>query len=65
MKIKDCDCGGIPVVDYKINGHNLYTVHCTDCDRKTPLCENLGEAIALWNETYCYEQPSANEMEPV
>ena len=65
MKLRDCDCGGIPQVTYEINDHNDYVVGCTICDNRAPLCENLSEAVSLWNETFCCEAPSAFEMESV
>ena len=64
MKLKDCDCGGIPLVTYNINDDSEYFVKCTVCDNQTPICENLIEAVLLWNLTYCcslttYEMESA------
>ena len=47
MKLKDCDCGGIPQVTYEINDHNDYVVGCTVCDNRTSVCENLSEAVSL------------------
>lgn len=53
MKLKDCDCGGIPQVAYNINDDSEYFVGCTVCDNQTPACESLMEAVLLWNLTYC------------
>jgi hypothetical protein len=65
MKLRDCDCGGIPQVTYEINDHNDYVVGCTVCDNRTSVCENLSEAVSLWNETYYCKAPSSFEMESV
>ena len=53
MKLKDCDCGGIPEVTYNIDGNSESVVVCEACGNQTPVCETLEEAVALWNQTYC------------
>ena len=53
MKLKDCDCGGIPEVAYNINDNAEFAVICTACGNQTPVCGSLREAIILWNKTYC------------
>ena len=65
MKLKDCDCGGIPQVTYKLNDHNDYVVGCTVCGNRTPAGEILRDAVEMWNETYCCDLPLAYEMESV
>ena len=57
MKLQDCDCGGIPEVAYKINEHSDFVISCTGCDNRTPICENLAEAVSLWNQIYCCALP--------
>jgi hypothetical protein len=52
MKLKDCDCGGIPQVTYNINDDSEYFIECTVCDNQTPVCESLMEAVLLWNQIY-------------
>ena len=64
MKLKDCDCGGIPQVAYNINDDSEYFVECTVCDNQTPVCDNLMEAVLLWNQTYCWAL-SPHEAESV
>ena len=64
MKLKDCDCGGIPQVTYNIHGDSEYLIRCTFCDNQTPACENLREAVSLWNRNYCCAL-SPNETESV
>lgn len=64
MKLKDCACGGIPEVTYNIDGNCESVVVCDACGNKTPVCETLEEAVALWNKAYCciltpYEMESA------
>jgi len=63
MKLQDCDCGGIAQVTYKINEHNDFEVGCIVCGNRTPTCENLMEAVLLWNQIYCCALPSY-ETEP-
>ena len=63
MKLKDCDCGGIPHVTYKIDGELEFIVICETCGNQTPICENLKEAITLWNLIYFRAFPS-HEMQP-
>jgi hypothetical protein len=62
MKLKDCDCGGVPQVTYIFNDNIEFVVGCTVCGNQTPTCENLREAVDLWNKTYCCALPSY-EME--
>jgi len=64
MKLKDCACGGIPKVTYRLNDKIEFRVGCTACDNRTPVCRNLREAVILWNQTYwcdlhSYEMESA------
>jgi len=54
MKLKDCDCGGIPKVTYKLNDKTEFAVGCTACGNQTPVCGNLKAAVSLWNRTYCH-----------
>jgi hypothetical protein len=53
MKLKDCDCGRIPQVNYNINGDSEYAVVCSACGNQTPVCETISEAVSLWNQIYC------------
>jgi hypothetical protein len=63
MKLKDCDCGGIPQVTYEINEHKEFVVGCTVCNNRTPSCENLMVSIWLWNQIYyCALPPYENEL---
>ena len=57
MKLHDCSCGGIPQVSYKINEHFDFGIHCTNCDKRTPKCSSLREAVSLWNYVYCCSLP--------
>ncbi len=57
MKLQDCDCGGMAQVTYKINEHNDFVVGCIVCGNRTPTCENLMEAVLLWNQIYCCALP--------
>ena len=52
MKLKDCDCGGIPHVTYTNDGDLEFIVICRTCGNKTPICENIKEAVTLWNLIY-------------
>ena len=52
MKLKDCGCGGIPQVNYKIDAYGDFVITCTNCDNSTPKCYSLVEAVSLWNQTY-------------
>ena len=63
MKLKDCDCGGIPEATYKIDGNSEFVVVCEACGNQTPVRETLEEAVALWNQTYC-RALSLHQMEP-
>ena len=58
MKLKDCDCGGIPQVTYNINDASEYFVKCTVCDNQTPVCESLMESILQRNHTYFLALPT-------
>ncbi len=63
MKLQDCCCGGMPQVTYKINDHSDHVIACTNCDNSTPKCDNLSEAVSLWNEVYyCALPPYAFEI---
>jgi len=53
MKLKDCDCGGIPQVTYDINGNNQFFVGCIACGNQTSPCNSLLEATTSWNQIYC------------
>ena len=64
MKLKDCECGGIPEATYNINDNTEFVIGCTACGNQTPVCESLREAVTLWNQTYCCALPSY-EMESV
>jgi hypothetical protein len=64
MKLRDCGCGHIAQVTYKISEHNKFVVGCSVCDNRTPTYESLLEAVSLWNIIYCitfstYEAESA------
>ena len=63
MKLKDCDCGGIPHVIYNNNYDLEFIVICRTCGNQTPICENLKEAVALWNLIYFRALPSY-EIQP-
>jgi hypothetical protein len=63
MKLKECGCGCLAQVTYKINEHNNFVVGCTVCDNRTPICESLIEAVSLWNQIYWYALPPY-ETEP-
>ena len=63
MKLHDCDCGGIPHVTYNIEGDLKFIVICETCGNQTPVCENIKEAISLWNLIYFRALPSY-EMQP-
>ena len=63
MKLRDCGCGCIAQVTYKINEHNDFVIGCTVCDNSTPICESLKEAVSLWNYIYFYALPPY-ETEP-
>jgi hypothetical protein len=52
MKLQDCGCGGIPQVSYNMTNNHEFTVACEACGNQTPICEDLPEAIAIWNKTY-------------
>jgi hypothetical protein len=52
MKLKDCACGGIPKVTYKLNDKIEFEVGCTACSNRTPVCRQLRDAVSLWNQTY-------------
>ena len=58
MKLKDCVCGGLPQVTYDINGDSEYFVKCSVCDNQTPICENLMDAVLLWNQIYYLALPT-------
>jgi hypothetical protein len=57
MKIKDCGCGCIAQVTYEINENSAFSIGCTVCDKRKPVCETLSGAILLWNEIYHYALP--------
>ena len=57
MKLKDCGCGCIAQVTYKINEHNEFVIGCTACGNQTPICKSLREAFLLWNQIYCCALP--------
>jgi hypothetical protein len=63
MKLKDCGCGCTAQVTYKINDHQAFSIGCTVCDNKTPVCETLSVAILLWNQLYYHALPPF-EAEP-
>ena len=63
MKLKDCDCGGIPHVTYNIDSDLEFIVICRTCGNQTPICENLKEAVTLWNLIYFRALPS-HEIQP-
>jgi hypothetical protein len=63
MKLKYCGCGCVAQVTYEINDHNAFSIGCTVCDNKTPVCETLTGAILLWNQIYYYALPPY-EAEP-
>ena len=58
MKLKDCDCGGIPQVTYNINDVSEYFVKCTVCDNQTPVCESSMESVLQWNHIYYLALPT-------
>lgn len=62
MKLKDCDCGGIPEVSCNLDDKIEFAIACVACGKQTPVCGNLKEAVTLWNQTYCCV-PHAYEME--
>ena len=53
MKLRDCDCGGIPEVVNNFNDNKEFVIACHACGNQTPICDSLREAIILWNQTYC------------
>jgi len=57
MKLHDCGCGGIPQVSYGMNNNLEFTVVCEACGNQTPICEDLTDAIAIWNRTYRHVLP--------
>ena len=57
MKLKDCDCGGIPEVNYNLNDDIKFVVRCSACGNQTPICKSIKEAAALWNKVYCIALP--------
>ena len=57
MKLYNCGCGGIPEVTYNMNSNLEFTVGCEACGNQTPICEDLIEAIAIWNRTYRHVLP--------
>jgi hypothetical protein len=57
MKLKDCDCGGIPKVTYNFNDNTEFMIGCRVCSNHTPVCDSLKEAIFIWNRTYCCALP--------
>ncbi len=63
MKLKDCDCGGIPHVTYDMDDDLEFTVVCEACGNQTPACENLREGVSLWNLIY-FRALRSVEMEP-
>ena len=64
MNLQDCKCGGIPHVIYNIDGDLAFAVICENCGNQTPVCENLKDAVVLWNLIYFRALPSY-EMETV
>ena len=54
MKLRDCSCGGIPQVIYRMDQNMEFTVSCPTCGNRTPAFENLVEAVKAWN-THCWE----------
>ena len=64
MKLKDCDCGGIPEITYSLDDNIEFVVVYTVCGNQTPGCESLREAVTLWNHIYCNAFYS-HEMESV
>jgi hypothetical protein len=64
MKLKDCDCGGIPEISYNIDDKIEFVVACVACGNQTPACRNLREAVTSWNQKYCCGL-HAYEMESV
>ena len=63
MKLKDCGCGGVPQVTYNVDDEFEFAVICEACGNQTPVCDNLKEAVALWNLIYFRALPSY-AMEP-
>ena len=63
MKLKDCDCGGIPHVTYNIDGDLEFIVICRTCGNQTPICENLKEVVTLYHLIYFRALPSY-EIQP-
>ncbi len=57
MKLHDCGCGGIPQVCYGMINNLEFTVVCEACGNQTFVCENLIEAIAIWNRTFWHLLP--------
>ena len=57
MKLYDCGCGGTPQVSYGMNNNLEFTVACEACGNQTPICEDLTDAIAIWNRTYRHVLP--------
>ena len=57
MKLKDCDCGGIPEVTYNIKDNTEFVVVCAACGNQTPACKSLVEATSVWNQVYCCTLP--------
>ena len=62
MRLKDCDCGGVPQVTYNMDDKFEFAVICEACGNQTPVGDNLKEVVTLWNLIYFRALPSY-EME--
>jgi hypothetical protein len=49
MKLRDCVCGGIPIVTYRIDRQNEFSVACPICGNRTSVLDNLKDAVDEWN----------------
>ena len=49
MKLHDCGCGGIPIVTYRIDRQNEFSVACPICGNRTSGFDSLTDAVNEWN----------------
>jgi hypothetical protein len=49
MKLHDCVCGGIPIVTYRIDRQNEFSIACPICGNSTSVFDNLKDAVDEWN----------------
>jgi hypothetical protein len=49
MKLHDCGCGGIPIVTYRIDRQNEFSIACPICGNATSEFEILKDAVNDWN----------------